>query len=166
VSCPSFKVYADWARYQKNISILFFDINAEFCYATSSFIGVNSKPMVCRLEDGVIIPHSQTMIMFRADPLMRRVNEVIHYVVEAGVYCHWMAMLWKEQKTISLKIAFVHALDGYYSFNLYHMQTAFYLLLMGWCLSAACFMVEVLYNRVLKNDVKLIIGVLLINFEF
>ena len=35
----------------------------------------------------------------------------------------------------SRKIALVHLLDGYYSFKLYHMQPAFYLLLIGWWLS-------------------------------
>jgi len=47
------------------------------------------------------------------------------------------------------KISLLHPFDGYYSFYLYHIQPAFYLLLMGWCLSAICFLVELLYNRVL-----------------
>jgi hypothetical protein len=48
-------------------------------------------------------------------------------------------------------IGTVHPLGGYYSFNLYHMQPAFYLVLMGWCLSAFSFMIEVLYKRVLSK---------------
>jgi len=56
-----------------------------------------------------------------------------------------------EIKLHSRKIATVLPLDEYYSFNLYHMQTAFYLLLMGWCLSVLCFMYELFFNRVLSK---------------
>jgi len=151
VSCPSYKVCSEWARYHKNISILFFDSNAEFLYATGDYIDENSKPMVCSLEDGVIIPYSQTMMMLHGDPLMKRVNGIVDRVVEAGLYNHWISLFFNEFKLISRKIGIVQPLDDYYSFNLYHMQTAFYFLLMGWCLSALCFIFEVLCNRVLSR---------------
>jgi hypothetical protein len=151
LNCPTYTVCADWARYQKNISIFILDINAEFLFATGEYLGENSKPMVCSLEDGVIIPYSQTMMMFHEDPLMKRFNEIIDRVVEAGLYNHWMSLLFNKYKIISRKIAIVQALDEYYNFNLYHMQTAFYLLLMGWCFSVICFLFEVLYNRVLSR---------------
>jgi hypothetical protein len=44
-------------------------------------------------------------------------------------------------KLLSWKIAMVHLLDGYYSFKLYHVQYALYLLLKFWCLGAFCFMI-------------------------
>ena len=47
------------------------------------------------------------------------------------------------------KIAIVNPLEGYYSFNLYHMQPAFYILLMGWCLC------PLLYDRgVVQTHIK------------
>jgi len=51
----------------------------------------------------------------------------------------------------SWNIGIVHPLDEYYSFNLYQMQPAFYLLLMGWCVSDFCFIAEVLYYSVLSQ---------------
>jgi hypothetical protein len=73
---------------------------------------------------------------------------------------HWL-------KLLSRKMSLVHPLDGYYSFNLYHMQSAFYLLWMGWCLSALCFFGEVFYNRFLsRKKWKLVMGVTLFNFYF
>jgi hypothetical protein len=86
--------------------------------------------------------------MFHGDPLMRRVNESINRVVEAGLHNHWVSLEFNQRKIHFRKIGIVQQLDGYYSFNLYHMQTAFYLILMGWFLSALCFIIEVLYNRV------------------
>jgi len=84
---------------------------------------------------------------------MRRVNGIIDRVVEAGIYNYWISMSMEVIKLKSQKIALVHPLDGYYSFNLYHMQPAFYLLLMGWCLSFLCFMVELLHNCVFSKRV-------------
>ena len=82
---------------------------------------------------------------------MRRVTEIIDRVFQAGLLIYWDSLQMDRYKIQSHKIAIIHPLDGYYSFNLYHMQPAFYLLLMGWCLSAFCFMVEVLYNRLLSK---------------
>ena len=73
-------------------------------------------------------------------------------MVEAGIYNYWI--LWRLNliKIRARKVAVVHPLDGYYSFNLYHMQPAFYLLLMCWCLSALCFTLQLLYSRVLQKE--------------
>jgi hypothetical protein len=150
-NCPSFWFCVDWAKYKKNVSILLTDIDAEVCYAIGEFVGENSKPFLCRLEDGVVFPAILTMMMFHGDPLMRRVNEIIDRVVEAGLYNYWISLYFNSYKISSRKIAIVQPLDGYYIFNLYHMQTAFYLLLIGWCIGALCFIVEVLFNRVLSK---------------
>jgi hypothetical protein len=151
VDCPSFKVCLDWAIHQKNTSVSLSDISAELMYASGLFVGENSEPLLCKLEDGVYLRSGLTMLMLQGDPLLRRVSEIIDRVVEAGIYNYWVFLYFHRIKILSHKISFVQPLDGYYSFNLYHMQPAFYLLLMGWCLSAICFIVEVLYNRVLSK---------------
>jgi hypothetical protein len=150
-NCTSFRVCMQWAKYHKNLSILLPDIEAEFWYATGNTVGENSKPLLCKLEDGVVFPASLTMMMFHGDPLTSRVSDIIDRVVEAGLYNYWISLEFNSYKILCRKIALVHPLDGYYSFNLYHLQTVFYLLLMGWCLSALCFIFEVLYNRVFSK---------------
>ena len=67
--------------------------------------------------------------MFRGDTLIWRVTEVIDRLVEAGIYSHWNSKHIEYLKLFPRKIAIVHPFDEYYSFNLYHMQPAFYLLL-------------------------------------
>jgi hypothetical protein len=151
VYCPSYWDCSKWAIYQQNVSILLPDIQAEFYYAVGISVGENSKPLLCGLEDGIVFPVSYTMIMFHGDPLIRRVNEIIDRVVEAGLYNHWFSLETNLHKILNQKITVFQPLDGYYSFNLFHLRTAFYLLLMGWCLSSFCFMVEVLYNRVISK---------------
>jgi hypothetical protein len=149
--CPLIEVCVNWAKYQKNLSVLLVDLNAEEIYARGDFFGENSEPLLCRLEDGVVYSYGLTMIMFQGDPLLRRVNEIIDRVVEAGIYNYWISRRMEICKLISRRIAIVYPLDSYYSFNLYHMQPAFYLLLMGLCLSVLCFFCELLYIRVLRK---------------
>jgi hypothetical protein len=124
---------------------------AELWYAKSDFLGENSESLLFRLEDGVVFTSGQTMLMLHGDPLLKGVNGIIDRVVEAGLYDKWISMNMDLNKLRFRKIAIVHPFDEYYSFNLYHMQSAFYLLLMGWCLSALCFMFELLFNRVLSK---------------
>jgi hypothetical protein len=151
VNCSLREVCLNWAIHQKNVSVLLSDISAEISYATGSLIGENSEPLLCRLEDGAFLNNGLSMIMFQGDPLLRRVTEIIDRVVEAGLYNYWISLYMHSLKIDARKIAIVHPLDGYYSFNLYHMQPAFYLLLMGCCLSALCFMMELLFKRVLTK---------------
>jgi hypothetical protein len=151
MNCTSFNVCVDWAKYQKNVSILLDDSVAEMHYAVGDLFGENSEPLLCRLEDGVVFTTGLSMIMLYGDPLLRRVTEIIDRVVEAGIYNYWVSLYMNKHKIKSRKIAIVHPLSEYYSFNLYHMQPAFYLILMGWCLSAICFIVELLYNRLFSK---------------
>jgi hypothetical protein len=156
-NCTTLLVCVEWAKNQKNVSVLFSDHTAELSYAMGYSVGKNSELLLCSLKDGAVFHTGIVMIMLHGDPLLRRVNEIIGRVVEAGIYNYWYSLRINSLKLQFKKIAIVQPLDEYYSYNLHHMQPAFYFLLMGWCLSALCFMVEVLYNRVLrKNKFKLI----------
>ena len=154
VNLPLDNVSFNWITYHKNLSILLPDNFVELSDAFGKFIGENSKPLFCSLDDGVVFSYGHSFLMFNGDPLLRRVSEIVDRVVESGLYNYRKSLLMNLLKLYSRNIAIVHPLDGYYSFNLYHMQPAFYLVLMGWCLSAICFIVEVMYNRVLCKRLK------------
>jgi len=55
------------------------------------------------------------------DPLLRRVSEIVDRVVEAGFYNFWISQYKHYAKLFSRRTGIVKPLDGYYSFNLYHM---------------------------------------------
>ena len=130
---------------------MFSDLDIELFFASGNNLGEFSESLVCRLVAGVLHNEGLGMITLKGDPLMRKVNEIIDHVVEPGLYNYWISLDIHELKCLSRKITLVHPTDRYYSFSLYHMQPAFYLLWMGWCISAICFMVEVFYNRVLSK---------------
>jgi hypothetical protein len=147
------KIYEsiNWVSVHKNMSLFFDDLWIESYNYWGNFSGGYSEPVMCKLEDDLVYDKRHSMVMIHGDPLLRRVSEIIDRVVEAGLYNHWISVHMNTFILRSQKIALVHPLDEYYSFSLYHMQTAFYLLLMGWCLSFLCFMVELLYSRLLSK---------------
>jgi hypothetical protein len=131
VNCPSFVVCVAWAKYNKNASMLLLDKFAEENYASGYFVGENSAPFLCGLEDGVFYSYGISIVMFNGDPLMRKVNEIIVLVVEADLHTFWNSLSMNWKKLCSWNIAILQPLDRYYSFNLYHIQPAFYILLMS-----------------------------------
>jgi hypothetical protein len=56
------------------VTILLGDKTVEVKYARRFYIGENSEPLLCKLEDWVNFHTGLSMIMFHADPLLRRVN--------------------------------------------------------------------------------------------
>jgi hypothetical protein len=140
-----------WAIIHKNTSLFLEDMEAEIMFAFSTLNHENSEPVLCKLEDGMIYNDALSMILFHGDPLLRRVSEIIDRVVEAGLYNNWISLYFNQLKILAGKIALVHPLDEYYSFKMDHIQPAFYLLFIGWCLSSLCFIVELLYNRFLSR---------------
>ena len=84
VDCPSVDICLEWAIYQKNVSIMLSEFYLEIFYAMHKNLGENTEPLLCKLEDGVFFQAGFSMSIIQGDPLMRRVNEIIDHVVEAG----------------------------------------------------------------------------------
>jgi hypothetical protein len=150
-NCPSADACLNWALYHKNVSISLSEEWLDVNYVAGFFCGENSEPLLCRLEDGVIFTTGLSMVMLYGDPLLRRVTEIIDRVVEAGIYNYWFSLRMNKLKINTRVIGIVRPLEDYYSFKLYHMQPAFYLFLMGSCLSAICFVLELMHNRVISK---------------
>jgi hypothetical protein len=125
--CPmnAYRVCFEWIVYLKSVSIFISDFFHELISVVSKFVGENSEPLTCRIEDGIFYSSVLTIIMFHGEPLMRRVTEIIDRLVEAGIYAHWNCKRIEYLKLHSKEIGIVEMLDEYYSFNLYYMQPAF-----------------------------------------
>ena len=91
------------------MSVLLADIYAEVNYASGHYVGKNSEPLLCRLEDGVVYSTGLTMVMVYGDPLRRGFTEIIHRVVETGLFNCWISMCMHLRKLHSRKIAIVNA---------------------------------------------------------
>jgi hypothetical protein len=151
VICPSMEVCVNWAMYYKNMSVFLPDYHFKYHVCNGDLVDNNGKPLLCGLDDGVVSNPGAVMVMFYGEPLLKRVNEIFDRVVEAGLYNSWISQIMNQDKIAVQKIAIVNPIDEYYNFNLYHLQPAFYLLLMGLCLSVFCFVIEVFCYRSLKK---------------
>jgi hypothetical protein len=150
-NCPSPDVCLNWALYHKNVSLPLTDFVFESGSIIGDLSGENGEPLLCKVHDGVFFNTGAVMLMFYGDPLLMRFNEIFYRVMEAGLYNYWISQLVNSLRIRRQKIAIAHPLDEYYSFNLYHMLPAFYILLMGLCLSIFCFVMEVVCYRLLNK---------------
>jgi hypothetical protein len=150
-NCPSLEVCVDWALCYKNVSVFLDDYSFEIASDNGFYVGDNGEPLLCRIDDGVFLNTRSVMIMIYGEPLLKRVNEIFGRVVEAGIYKCWISRYVNHEKLLYQRIAIVNPLDEYCSFNLYHMQPAFYLLLMGLCLSVFCFVIELFCYRLFNK---------------
>jgi hypothetical protein len=66
------------------------------------------------------------MLIIPGDQLVRRFTEIFHHISEAGFYNQRVYSTMHWYKFFSHKIAIVQKLDGYYSFNLYHIKPPFF----------------------------------------
>jgi hypothetical protein len=149
VRCPDGKVCLKWAEDYKNISIILEDADVEEKYSNSSLMDENTKPLICPLDDGFTITVNIVMTMSVGDPLLERIDEIIQRIVEAGIFMQWKKSHFDKIKIRSGKIHSYSLLD-YYSFTLEHMQPAFYMLLMGFCVSTVILLLE-LANHLFKR---------------
>jgi hypothetical protein len=150
VNCPSFEVCLNWAMYQKNVSVLLSDFYFQF-FLNGGVFPEAREPLLCRLNDGVFTNTGSVMLMFYGEPLLKRINEIFGSVVEAGLYKYRHSQLVNTYNIKSHVKANFNPLDEYYSFNLYHMQPAFYLFLIGLCLGVFCFVIELFSYRLLNK---------------
>ena len=149
VLCRNNSVCFKWAHEYKNISVILDEVDIEERYSTSSLMDENSKPLICPLDDGITFTANYAMIMRMGDPLLGRIDEIIQRVMEAGMFMQWKK---SHLDKIKIKSGTLHSyslLDDYYPFTLEHMQPAFYMLLMGFCISTVVFLLELANHRIL-----------------
>jgi hypothetical protein len=79
-------------------------------YSAGVYVGKNTAPLSCRLEDGVVLNTGQTMLIFHGDALMRRVNEIINHVVEICIHNYWVSLRNNKFKLYSRKIPLLNRL--------------------------------------------------------
>jgi hypothetical protein len=150
-NCPSPDVCLDWALSHKNVSLPMTDFAFQLFSTIGAFSGEKGEPLLCKVHDGVFFNTGVVMLMLYNDPLLKRVNEIFDRVVEAGLYNYWISQVVNDQGIRRQQLAAVNVLDDYYSFSLYHMQPAFYMFMMGLCLSVFCFVVELFSYRLLNK---------------
>jgi hypothetical protein len=78
-------------------------------------------------------------------PLLEYINDVIGSIVEGGIL-RQIKKRYSEKEKNRVKVSRLYIDDTYSAFNIKQLQTAFYLLLMGYVLALAGFVIEIMWH--------------------
>lgn len=141
VECDDADACYIWAKKYKNLSILTSDILYKFQSSQNLSFGTSINSL-CQIDDGVVEHGPIVMVLAKGSFLLDRINNIICQVVEAGIFGEWVKMT-NHIQMVKEKASFPGELsDEYYKLSLEHLQSAFYLLLFGYCLSFFIFITE------------------------
>jgi hypothetical protein len=108
---------------------------------------------VCNLKED-ISKHKAVMYLTKGHPLLQRINKVIRTMVESGMMVKW--------RNDFLYTSLIHSLSShgdddkkeeddwdsqYFVFTLFHLQTAFSILVIGYILSGSILFLELIYCK-------------------
>jgi hypothetical protein len=108
---------------------------------------------VCTMEEDVL-KVSVVMYLKKGHPLLERINKLTRGMMEAGMFVKWKNEFMFVQRIQSLSYygrdfsAKKDDLDSnYVAFTLFHLQSALFVLLLGYILSVFTLAVELIYNQ-------------------
>jgi len=148
IKCPVFQVCLKWAYMYKNISLILDELSVEERFSSSSLMDENARPLICSLEDGIIMYVNNVMMLHKGDPRLERINDIIQKVVEAGIFMQWKTSHFESMKIRAGAIRVYSPLSNFYGFNIKHVTPAFCLLLIGFGVSILMFILELAFYRI------------------
>lgn len=113
--------------------------------AAVRYVDSNGDPLLCQLDE-IFSRQYVVMSVQKGSPMLGRYNDVIQRVIEGGILDQW----WKElkfQATLSAAGNFTPPMGDYVHLSMEHLQSAFYVLLLGYALSSVVFVIEMFSNE-------------------
>jgi hypothetical protein len=146
VECTDEPTCFKWAAICHNITTLLNDLNKEIYRVWKNWTDENNRPLLCEMEDGVVRTFDFAVLFRKRSPFFEFINDVISHIVEGGIFTH-IKKKYFEKELIQTEFSFPTSVDKYSVFSVSHLQTAFYLLMLGYVLAIACFVTEIVWHR-------------------
>jgi hypothetical protein len=146
VECHNEPTCIIWAAVYHNISTVLNDINIEFFRGKGKWTDKSNKSVLCELEDGVVRTLDFVISVRKRSPFFESLNDVISRIVEGGIFMHIKKTGFEKAK-IQTEYNSPSSDDKYFVFGVSHLQTAFYVLILGYVLAVACFVTEIMWHR-------------------
>jgi len=105
----------------------------------------NNRPILCEFEDGVVGTANLAILVKKKSPFFEVINDVVGHIVEGGLFAHIKKPVIQELK-LEHVLNFSTSDDTYYAISVRHLQTSFYLLMLGYVLSVLCFVTEIMWH--------------------
>jgi hypothetical protein len=101
---------------------------------------------ITNLYDGGFRTLEITMMVQKGLSFFKFIDDALGHIVEGGIFMHIKKRSFDKLKLES-KLDVPTFADTYYAINIGHLQTAFYLLVLGYVLAVVCFATEIMWHR-------------------
>jgi hypothetical protein len=135
-----------WASVYHNFSTILDDFSVEMLRRLKNWSDENNKPLLCEMEDGVVRIFKAAILFSSRSPFFEIIGDVIGHIVEGGIFLHIKERVIDQQKLES-KVDYPTLDYSYSAINIRHLQTAFYILMLGYVLALVCFVTEIMWHR-------------------
>ena len=134
-----------WASVYQNFSTILTDLQMEGHRRREISTDENNRPLVCKLEDGVVRTLDYAILFRKRSPFFEIIDDVIGHMLEGGIFLHIMKRVNGQENLESINDSPTFD-NSYFDISISHLQTAFYLLMLGYVLALVCFVTEIMWH--------------------
>jgi hypothetical protein len=145
VRCPDHPTCFTWAAVYHNISTIIHDLDMEIYRAKGDWTDENNRPLLCEIEGGVVGTIGFALVSVKGTPFLKFIDGVLGHIIEGGIFMHIRKRSF-DKLNIESNLDVPTSYDTYYALSITHLQTAFYLLMLGYVLAVACFVTEIMLH--------------------
>jgi hypothetical protein len=146
LECPDDGTCFRWATVYENISIISDNLIMEFIRGGKDFTDVNNRAILCELENGEVRTFHLTILVRKGSPFLEIIDDVLVHIVEGGIFDHIKKRDIHKDK-LETKFESSTFTDLYSAISISQLQTALYLLMLGYVLALVCFVAERMWFR-------------------
>jgi hypothetical protein len=121
------------------------DLFMEIYRAKGDWTDENNRPLLCEIEGGFVRTLDFVMLVNKGTPFFEFIDDALSYIIEGGIFTHIKKRSFDKLKMVS-KLDVPTSYDTYSALNITQLQTAFYLLMLGYVFSVACFVTEIMLH--------------------
>ena len=118
----------------------------EIYRARGDWTDENNKPVLCEIEGGIVTTLDLAIEVTKGFPFFEFINDVLGHIIEGGIFMHLKNRSF-DKFDIESKFDIPTFADTYCAINIRNLQTAFYLLMLGYVLAGGCFVTEIMWHQ-------------------
>jgi hypothetical protein len=146
VQCPDQPMCFIWAAVYHYISTVIKDLDVETYRAMGNWTDQNNRRLLCEMEGGYFRTINFAIMVQKGFLFYEFIDDILSHIAEGGIFMHIKKRGFDKFK-IQSKLHVPTFDDTYYTINVRHLQTAFYLLMLGYVSAVVYFVTEIMWHR-------------------
>jgi hypothetical protein len=106
----------------------------------------DNRPLLCEIEGGVFRTLDLAIMVQKGIPSSEFIDDVLGHILEGVIFMHIKKKGFDKLKIVSLLDVPTFD-DPYFAINIRHLETVFYLLILGYVLAVVCFVTEIMWHH-------------------